>query len=77
VALRVKVSSKHQIAVPSAVRKRLGIEAGDHLLVEVQDGAIVLVPEPADPVSELKGLGRDVWGGIDAQEYVDRERGEW
>ena len=28
-------------------------------------------------VMELHGLGREIWNGIDAQEYVDRLRGEW
>ena len=26
---------------------------------------------------ELKGLGRAVWGGVDAQAYVRRERAAW
>ena len=26
---------------------------------------------------ELEGLGQDIWQGIDAQEYVDRERQSW
>lgn len=26
---------------------------------------------------ELAGTGRDVWKGIDAQEYVERERRGW
>ncbi len=26
---------------------------------------------------ELQGLGKGVWEGIDAQEYVDRERESW
>jgi AbrB family looped-hinge helix DNA binding protein len=77
VSLRVKVSSKHQIAVPAAVRQKLGIAAGDHLLVEVQDGVIMLIPEPKDPVEELRGLGREIWEGIDAQEYVNQERNSW
>jgi AbrB family looped-hinge helix DNA binding protein len=74
---RVKVSKKHQIAVPAKVREELGISAGDHLLVDVQDGVIVLVPEPTDPIEQMKGLGREIWEGIDAQEYVNRERNEW
>lgn len=28
-------------------------------------------------VTELRGLGRDVWDGIDAQEYVNHERDSW
>lgn len=76
-ATRVKVSSKHQIAVPADVRRRLDIDAGDYLLVEVQDGVIVLIPEPGDPVEALRGLGKEIWDGIDAQEYVDGEREGW
>lgn len=26
---------------------------------------------------DLKGLGKEVWQGVDAQDYVDRERASW
>jgi hypothetical protein len=26
---------------------------------------------------DLQGLGKEIWKGIDAQEYVDRERASW
>lgn len=28
-------------------------------------------------LSELRGLGKDIWAGIDAQEYVNQLRSEW
>ena len=28
-------------------------------------------------ILELKGLGKDLWSDIDAQEYVDKERDTW
>jgi len=28
-------------------------------------------------ILELEGLGKEIWQGIDAQEYVDRERASW
>ncbi len=28
-------------------------------------------------ILELKGLGKEIWQGIDAQEYVDQERASW
>lgn len=28
-------------------------------------------------VMELEGLGADIWEGIDAQEYVSKERESW
>jgi AbrB family looped-hinge helix DNA binding protein len=74
--IRVKISSKHQIAVPSAIRKELDLEAGDRLLAHVRDGVIVLVPERGSALDQLRGLHREIWeGGIDA--YLDEERNAW
>lgn len=28
-------------------------------------------------VLELKGLGKEVWQGVDVRDYVDRERASW
>jgi predicted NBD/HSP70 family sugar kinase len=33
--------------------------------------------QPRRSILELQGLGKEIWGGIDAQEYVDRERASW
>jgi hypothetical protein len=33
--------------------------------------------KPGHSILELQGLGKDVWGEMDAQEYVDRERDSW
>ena len=74
---RVKVSSKFQIAVPAEVRRRLGIRAGDTLLVEVFGRHAVLLREPEDWANNLVGLHREIWEGIDTDEYLRRERGAW
>jgi hypothetical protein len=34
-------------------------------------------PESRISILELQGLGKEIWKGIDAQEYVDRERAAW
>lgn len=73
----VKISSKFQIAVPSTIRKELHLAAGDCLLARVRDGVIVLVPQRGDALDQLRGLHRDIWEGVDAQAYVDEERGAW
>jgi hypothetical protein len=26
---------------------------------------------------ELRGLGKEIWQGVDAQEYIDQQRDEW
>ncbi len=28
-------------------------------------------------ILELQGLGKEIWTGMDAQEYVDEERSSW
>ena len=33
--------------------------------------------EPMHDIMELHGLGKDIWEGIDAQEYVNKLRDEW
>lgn len=32
---------------------------------------------PRRRLSELRGLGKEIWQGIDAQEYVDQLHDEW
>lgn len=77
VTTRVKVSNRYQICVPAAARRRLRIKKGDHLLVDVRDGYVVLLPEPPDYSQHLRGLHREVWEGVEPQEYVRSEREAW
>lgn len=72
----VKISSKHQIAVPSAIRRALHLKAGDLLVARVRDGEIVLAPQHGDAVEQLGGLYREIWEG-DIQAYIDEERDAW
>lgn len=73
----VKVSNRFQISLPSIARKQLNIQAGDRLLVDIQDGLIILLPQPEDYVKHLAGLNQEIWQGVDTQGYLDRERDEW
>ena len=74
--LSVKVSTKHQIAVPSEARKALGIKAGDRLDVEVRDGLILLRPRAGTVADRLYGTGRGIFGP-DPVAYVRALRDEW
>ncbi|MBV8114260.1 MAG: AbrB/MazE/SpoVT family DNA-binding domain-containing protein [Silvibacterium sp.] len=42
--MQTRISTKGQIVLPSPLRRRLGIEPGDPLDVEVEAGRIVLTP---------------------------------
>jgi hypothetical protein len=57
------------------------IEAAKRLKPEERTQLLrALARDPAEPqheITELRGLGKEVWGGIDAQEYVNSERDSW
>ena len=36
-----------------------------------------MISSPRRSIMELEGLGKEIWQGVDAQEYVDRERDSW
>ena len=75
--LSVKVSTRYQIALPSLARKELNIQAGDRLLVDIQEGMIVLIPQPENYVEYLTGLHKDVWHNLDTTAYLQQGREAW
>ncbi|MBX3028628.1 MAG: AbrB/MazE/SpoVT family DNA-binding domain-containing protein [Chloroflexi bacterium] len=59
--ISVKVSSRHQIAVPSEARKALGIKAGDRLSVEIVGDSMVIKPRQLAG-TRLFGKYKGYWG---------------
>ncbi len=43
------------------------------LLIDSLDDA----PLAKRSITELRGLGKEIWQGIDAQEYINQIRSEW
>lgn len=76
-AVPVKVSSRYQIVIPKRVRETLGLRPGDRLLVELEEGRVVLRLRPRSYAQHLRGLHKEVWQGLDAREYVQKEREAW
>lgn len=75
--LSVKVSTKHQVVVPSQARRALGIRAGDRLSVEITPDGIILRPGGWRASHRLRGLGSEAWQGVDPVAYVRQLRSEW
>ena len=73
----VKVSNRYQISLPSVARQQLHIQAGDRLLVDIQEGMLVLIPQPQDYVEHLTGLHQEIWQNLDTTTYLDQERDAW
>jgi AbrB family looped-hinge helix DNA binding protein len=73
----VRVGSRHQIALPSSVRSQLKIAAGDRLLVDVQDGMIILIPLAENYADALAGRHQEIWAGVDTDAYLEQGRDSW
>lgn len=50
----VKLSAKGQIVIPAQIRKELGLAAGDQLVVERKQEAVIL--KPISKLSTLRGI---------------------
>lgn len=73
----VKVSKRYQIAVPHVAREQLNIQSGDRLLVDIQDGMIILLPKPENYTKQLAGMHKEIWERIEPNEYLETERQAW
>ena len=73
--LSVKISSKHQIAVPSEARRRLGLKAGDRLDVEIE-GDVIHLRRHVGAGTRLLGIGAHIADGTDPAERIRAMRDE-
>jgi len=71
-----KVSQIYETYIKSLpIQERLELLA---LLAEdIRDSSTVTGEKPKHSIMELYGLGKELWEGVDAQEYVNRLRDEW
>jgi hypothetical protein len=70
----VQVGSRCRISLLRAACEHLSISPGDRLLVDIQVGLLILVPQPLDYATHLAGLHQEVWVGLDTTGYLAEER---
>jgi AbrB family looped-hinge helix DNA binding protein len=73
----VKVSSKYQIVIPREAREKLDLKAGDKLIIKANNEKITIYPQPKSYAKYSVGLGKEIWQGVNATEYVKKERQTW
>ena len=71
----VRINSQYRITLPKWALRQLKISSGDHLLVDVQDGLVTLLPLHQGYTPSLAGLHGEIWA--DGDEYLVRERSAW
>jgi AbrB family looped-hinge helix DNA binding protein len=68
-----RISTKHQVTIPSEAMRRAGLRAGDELVVrEVSRGQVVLARR-ADVILKYAGALTGAYG----KGYLDKLRNEW
>lgn len=79
--IQSKMSSKNQIVIPASIRQALKLKAGDKIIwniVRSQDKArAIAAPAPKKWADYTKGLGKDIWRGVDIEKYIHNIRNEW
>ncbi len=65
----------------SEIRHQIETLSTDEQLRLLEDLASLVrrraTTHPKRSILELKGLGKETWQGVDAQEYVNQERDSW
>jgi hypothetical protein len=63
------------------IRQQVGNLTPDEQLRLLEELASLVrhrvTPKPKRNIMELEGLGKEIWQGIDAQEYENQERDSW
>ena len=72
-AEQVKVGLRGQVVIPKKLRKKLNIENG--IILEIEETTEGLLLKPCNPVAELKGIGKNVFG--EPLLYQRKLRDEW
>jgi AbrB family looped-hinge helix DNA binding protein len=73
-----RLTEKFQITIPVEVRRRLGLTAGDVVVLALEGNQIVLRAERGGWTESTRGLGAELWrreGGGEAA--IERERESW
>jgi AbrB family looped-hinge helix DNA binding protein len=70
-----RITKKGQITIPQKFREILGITAGEKIVFDLEDEKVVLKKAPLNPVANLIGLGKGIFGA--GLEYQRKIRSEW
>jgi len=72
-----KLTDKFQITIPAAVRRRLGLRAGDLVYLVLDSGEVVLRAASGGWTEASRGLGKELWREEGGSAAIDCERDSW
>lgn len=79
--IQTSVSTKYQVVIPKEARRKLKIQPGQKLNVNVAGEQIILSPAPTNtkwnwPRDHIKKLG-GIWKPEEIDKYLEEERNSW
>jgi bifunctional DNA-binding transcriptional regulator/antitoxin component of YhaV-PrlF toxin-antitoxin module len=74
-----KLDKNLSVKIPKEIMKKARLKPGAEIiwLYDENTGQILLMEKPPSFAKALKGLGKDMWQGIDPNTYVKEERDSW
>jgi AbrB family looped-hinge helix DNA binding protein len=72
-----KLTEKYQITVPTEVRRRLGLKAGDLVYLSLEEERVVLRSAPGGWTESSRGLGAEIWRRAGGAAAIERQREGW
>ncbi len=69
------LNAQSQLPLPAEIRRQLGIQPGDRLIVETEDDCIIIRKAPPSDVDALAAYQSDLWRGY--AEQLAQARDEW
>ena len=79
VSLISKLNEDRSLKIPEEIVKKAGLRVGAEIIWLYDEGTrqILLMEKPDSFAKAMKGLGKEVWQGIDVNEYIKEERESW
>ncbi|BCV24838.1 AbrB/MazE/SpoVT family DNA-binding domain-containing protein [Gelria sp. Kuro-4] len=73
-----RVSPKGWVVIPKELRKHYGLAAGSKVMFVEQEGALLLLPVPRDPIATGRGIlkGHDLTSDLLFNRATEREAEE-
>lgn len=79
--IQTSVSTKYQVVIPKAIRRKINLKPGQKMDVDLAGEQIILsvaknIKKLNWPHDHIKQLA-NAWKDVDVQKYIDEERNSW
>ena len=65
--------------VPDEIIRKAGLKTGDHIIWYYDEvkNQIIITSKPKSYAKAMRGLGSEIWKGVDPVKYMREERNGW